>query len=126
MKLTIGWRTRRQRIASVEHRASLIECVANRRNRRDASVKAGATLWRDQHAVNDVRVRVDWWRRNAAGMSIVAGGLVHLRHITAEPRRVRSIGHCPKPESLIRMHATREPVSGSEPLIDERPLGIVW
>src|SRR6185295_2181805 len=72
------------------------------------------------------RVRVDWWRRNAAGMSIVAGGLVHLRHITAEPRRVRSIGHCPKPESLIRMHATREPVSGSEPLIDERPLGIVW
>src|SRR6185295_18354442 len=111
MKLTISRRARRQRIASVEYRSSLIECVPDRWNRRDSAVKARAKLWRDQHAVDDVRIRVDWRRRNTAGMSIVACGLIHLRHIPAEPRRVRSIGHCPKSKSLIRMHAAREPVS---------------
>src|SRR6185503_5596657 len=126
MKLTISRRTSRQRVASVEHRSSLIECVPDRGNRRDSAVKARAELWRDQHAVDDVRVRVDWRRRNTAGMSIVACGLIHLRHITAEPRRVRSISYCPESESLICVHAACKPVSRSESLIDERPFRIVW
>src|SRR5262249_50833578 len=103
----------------------LIKSVTSRRNRRYSSIKPCKELRCYQHAVHDIRIGIDWWRRHASSVSIVARGLIRLRHISVKHRSIAAVSDCPKTKALVGVNSTRESVARPESLINKWTFGIV-